>query len=53
MEDEKIIIGVESEAQIDENIRLVGEETIAGEIIENWWRQIPSYPEKLLNPSLW
>lgn len=49
----KIIIGMESCAQLEENIDLIRSEDLSDESIADWWKILPVYPEKLLNPSLW
>jgi len=47
------IFGVESVKQLEENINIFRKGTVTTEIVAEWWKKLPSLPEKLLNPSLW
>jgi aryl-alcohol dehydrogenase-like predicted oxidoreductase len=49
----KVIIGIESCTQLEENIDLIRSEEPADESLADWWKILPVYPEKLVNPSLW
>ena len=48
-----VITGVDSINQLKENISLLNENIPSKQIFEDWWKNLPLYPEKLLNPSLW
>lgn len=48
-----LIIGIESRNQLLENIELIKSKSLPGSIIQDWWSNLPEFPERLLNPSLW
>jgi aryl-alcohol dehydrogenase-like predicted oxidoreductase len=49
----KLIIGLDSHNQLLENMKILKSKQLPDEIISNWWANLPEYPERLLNPSLW
>lgn len=51
--DAVIILGVDSKAQLEENLNLLSETQNFDDTINQWWKELPQYPERLLNPSLW
>ncbi len=48
-----IIVGVEKASQLSKNIGSFRSPVIPGDIIDAWWRALPVYSERLLNPSKW
>ena len=48
-----IILGVEKASQLEKNLGAFRSPVISKNLIDNWWRNLPAYPERLLNPSLW
>jgi aryl-alcohol dehydrogenase-like predicted oxidoreductase len=51
--DGMIILGVEKVSQLEKNLRAFKSPVISKELIDDWWENLPAYPERLLNPSLW
>jgi len=49
----KIITGIDSLTQLKENNIASNSNNISREILQSWWKNLPIYPVKLLNPSLW
>ena len=49
----KLIIGFDSHDQLLENIKILKSKPLSEDLINDWWTNLPNYPEKLLNPSLW
>ena len=49
----KIIIGIASSSQLDENIKTIKHTSVLPSLINYWWQNLPEYPGRLLNPSLW
>ena len=49
----KFIFGIESKDQLIENINILRLKFKFHKIIDEWWDNLPLFPEKLLNPSLW
>ena len=49
----RLIIGMETIKQLDENLRLMQSRGASGKCIDDWWDRLSLHPEKLLNPSLW
>ncbi len=48
-----LVIGVEHLHQLEENIVLLGTEDIPQPIVQQWWKDLPHFPEKLLDPRRW
>lgn len=48
-----VIIGLDSHDQLLANIKIVKSKPLSESIIKDWWTNLPDYPERLLNPSLW
>jgi len=48
-----IIFGVDSLKQLKMNINCLKRIKYDKTLSSNWWKSIPLFPEKLLNPSLW
>ena len=51
--DAVIIIGVDSRKQLEENLNILSGKSNSEHLINQWWKELPLYPERLLNPSLW
>ena len=51
--DAVIIIGVDSKKQLEENLNILSGKSNSEHLINQWWKELPLYPERLLNPSLW
>ena len=51
--DAVIILGVEKAAQLRENLSILNSQRINPDQVKRWWQDLPVYPEKMLNPSLW
>ena len=49
----KIITGIDSLTQLKENNIASNSNNINRKILDSWWKNLPIYPVKLLNPSLW
>lgn len=49
----ELIIGLDSHDQLLENIRMLKSKPLPDNITNDWWTNLPNYPERLLNPSLW
>jgi aryl-alcohol dehydrogenase-like predicted oxidoreductase len=47
------VIGVEKSSQLEQNLRLMENQIIPAEDVTSWWENLPVFPERLLNPSLW
>ena len=48
-----IIMGIDSFKQLQNNMKLIEEIKPDKKLAMNWWTNLPVFPEKLLNPSLW
>jgi aryl-alcohol dehydrogenase-like predicted oxidoreductase len=48
-----VVVGVEAEAQLDDNLRLAGKPPLSQEDIRRVELRVPRLPEQLLNPALW
>ncbi|MBF0481737.1 MAG: aldo/keto reductase [Desulfovibrionaceae bacterium] len=48
-----LVMGVQDQAQLEENLRLFQDRPLPAELVELWWRNLPGMPTRLLNPSLW
>ena len=48
-----IIMGLDCSRQLKQNMRIINRSAINKKISDDWWSNLPSFPEKLLNPSLW
>ena len=48
-----IIMGLDSSNQLWENLRILKKIKINNKISDEWWLNLPVFPEKFLNPSLW
>ncbi len=48
-----IIMGLDCLKQLKQNMRIINRSAINKKISDDWWSNLPSFPEKLLNPSLW
>jgi uncharacterized protein len=46
------VFGVDSKTQLDENLSFSNMK-IPKEIYQNWWHDLASHPERLLNPAKW
>lgn len=51
--DAKLIIGLDSHDQLLENLKTLKSKPLSDNIIKDWRANLPNYPERLLNPSLW
>lgn len=51
--DAVIILGVEKAAQLKQNLSILKNQRINPDQVKSWWQDLPVYPEKMLNPSLW
>jgi len=49
----KIVVGVETNEQMEENVRMAENSSVDLQTVKSWWDKVPRLPEKLLNPSLW
>ena len=49
----KIITGIDSLTQLKENNIASNSNNINRKTLDSWWKNLPIYPVKLLNPSLW
>ena len=49
----KLIVGLDSHEQLSENIKILKSKPLSEDLINDWWTNLPDYPEKLLNPSKW
>ncbi|MDA9213412.1 aldo/keto reductase [Flavobacteriaceae bacterium] len=52
-EEAVIILGVDSEKQLVQNINSLSKSQNLNLEINDWWKELPLYPERLLNPSMW
>lgn len=48
-----LIFGAEKKKQVVENIDFASQNKIPTNLISEWWDNLPPFPEKILNPSLW
>lgn len=48
-----IIMGLDSSNQLWENLKILEKINIDNKISDEWWLNLPVFPEKFLNPSLW
>ena len=48
-----IMMGIDSSNQLWENLRILEKIKIDNKISDEWWSNLPVFPEKFLNPSLW
>jgi aryl-alcohol dehydrogenase-like predicted oxidoreductase len=48
-----IILGVETLDQIKENIMHVSNSISSANYCQDWWDNLPTFPERFLNPSKW
>lgn len=48
-----LIVGIESRDQLIEDIGVLETQPLPEELVQDWWKHLPEFPEKLLNPSLW
>ena len=48
-----MIMGIEKASQLEKNLNALRSPLIAKDLVDNWWKNLPAYPERLLNPSLW
>jgi len=51
--DNVIIMGVDNPIQFRENLTIIKKNVIQNNIIDDWWKKLPLFPEKFLNPALW
>ena len=51
--DAVMITGVEKVAQLKQNLSILNNRRISPDQVKSWWQDLPVYPEKMLNPSLW
>jgi aryl-alcohol dehydrogenase-like predicted oxidoreductase len=51
--DAKIVVGIDTLEQLSENIAIFDAGKTDSGLFEEWWKMLPLFPEKLLNPSLW
>lgn len=49
----KLIMGLDSHDQLLENMKILKSKPLSENLINDWWTNLPNYPERLLNPSLW
>ena len=49
----RIITGIDSLDQLKENNKASTSVNINNQVLESWWKNVPNYPVKLLNPALW
>lgn len=48
-----IIMGLDNLNQLQQNLGIIEKSVINEKNSEEWWANLPAFPEKLLNPSLW
>jgi aryl-alcohol dehydrogenase-like predicted oxidoreductase len=48
-----VVVGVETEVQLDDNLRLAGKPPLSQEDVRRVEERVPRLPEQLLNPALW
>ena len=48
-----LIIGIDNINQLQENISICKNVNFSDSFCKKWWDELPSFPEKLLNPSFW
>jgi len=48
-----IIMGLDSTNHLLDNLRILEKIKIDNKISDEWWSNLPVFPEKFLNPSLW
>ena len=48
-----IIMGLDCLKQLKLNMRIINRSAINKKISDDWWSNLPSFPEKLINPTLW
>ncbi len=48
-----LVVGLESHRQLLENLILFDAPPVSEDLVQAWWGELPRYPDKLLNPSLW
>jgi len=48
-----IIMGLDSLNQLQQNLGIIEKSVITEKISDEWWVNLPTFPEKFLNPSLW
>jgi aryl-alcohol dehydrogenase-like predicted oxidoreductase len=48
-----MIMGIEKASQLEKNLNALRSPLIAKDLVDNWWKNLPDYPERLLNPSVW
>ena len=46
-------MGLDSSNQLWENLKILEKINIDNKISDEWWLNLPVFPEKFLNPSLW
>lgn len=51
--DNVIIMGLDSSNQFQQNLSIINKIAIDNKISDNWWINLPVFPEKFLNPTLW
>ena len=51
--DNVIIMGLDNFDQMVHNLKVFNKTDIDKKIYNKWWKALPDFPEKLLNPSLW
>ena len=47
------VIGLEKLEQLQQNLNIINNVKVNDNIIGLWWEDLPSFPERILNPSLW
>lgn len=52
-ENSVIIMGIDSFDQLEENVKMIDVIPNCRGITAEWWKNIPAFPERLLNPALW
>ncbi len=48
-----IIMGLDNLSQFQQNLSIIEKNIIDNKISDYWWSNLPVFPEKFLNPSLW
>ena len=48
-----IIMGLDNLNQLQQNLGIIEKSVINEKVSDEWWANLPAFPEKLLNPSLW
>ena len=48
-----VIMGVDKLTQLKENISIWKSVKLDDKYVKLWWKNLPFFPEKILNPSLW